>query len=60
MRRDKYYEKVYQRLVKIQGAFLSFCIFSQKHIVFINQRVYNSGILVEVYHDNIGYDKRVV
>lgn len=34
--------------------------FSQKYIEIINQPVYNSSILVEGYHDNIGYDKRVV
>lgn len=31
-----------------------------KYIEFINRMVYNNNVLVEVCHDDIGYDKKVV
>lgn len=46
MWRDKYYKKIYQRLVEIKDAFLIFCKFLQKHIEFVNQTVYNTNVNV--------------
>lgn len=43
------------------GLFLQdFFVVDCRMLDFINQTIYNSRILVEVYHDNIGYDKSVV
>ncbi len=43
-----------------RAFYLFFSKLSQKHLVVINQMIYNRDVLMEVDHDNIGYDKRVV
>lgn len=36
------------------------CKIWKEQIVFINQMVYNSSVLMEVENDNVRYDKRVM
>ena len=40
--------------------FLIGCRLEYELLVFINQMIYNGGVLMEVEYDNIGYDKRTM